>query len=137
MRHGEGKEEARELYVCQQMTFDEIASRVGRTEKTVRAWAEADGWKQARGEMISMRSGTVEKLQTLVDKVADRMIRDCDAAAELSPQSLHALTNLVTAIKNYYTYDSKAKAEESAAAPPESAATPEEIAERVAAIMGA
>jgi TPP-dependent pyruvate/acetoin dehydrogenase alpha subunit len=137
MRHGEGKEEARELYVYQQMTFDEIAARVGRTEKTVRAWAEADGWKQARGEMISMRSGTVEKLQTLVDKVADRMIRDCDAATELSPQSLHALTNLVTAIKNYYTYDSKAKAEEMAATPPESAPTPEEIAQRVAAIMGA
>jgi predicted transcriptional regulator len=136
MRHGEGKEEARELYVCQQMTFDEIASRVGRTEKTVRSWAEAEGWKQARREMNSMRSGTVEKLQTLVDKVADRMIRDCESAEELSPQSLHALTNLVTAIKNYYTYDSKAKAEEQAE-PAEAAATPEEIARRVAAIMGA
>jgi DNA-directed RNA polymerase specialized sigma24 family protein len=137
MRHGEGKEEARELYVYQQMTFEEIAARVGRTEKTVRSWAEAEGWKQARREMISMRSGTVEKLQTLVDKVADRMIRDCDDAEELSPQSLHALTNLVTAIKNYYTYDSKAKVDEQALTPPEAAATPEEIAERVAAIMGA
>jgi hypothetical protein len=84
-----------------------------------------------------MRSGTVEKLQTLVDKVADRMIRDCDGAEELSPQSLHALTNLVTALKNYYACDGKAKADEQASATPEAGAAPEELARRVAAIMGA
>jgi TPP-dependent pyruvate/acetoin dehydrogenase alpha subunit len=118
------------------MTFDEIAARVGRTEKTVRAWAEAEGWKQARRDMISTRSSTLEKLQTLVDKVADRMIRDCDCAEELSPQSLHALTNLVAAIKNYYACDSKARVEEQATAQPETQATPAELAQRVAAIMG-
>jgi len=135
MRHGEGKEEARDLYIYQQMTFDEIAKHIGRSEKTVRTWADAEGWKQARSDVIGSRASTREKLHSLVDKITDRMIKDCDGEANLSPQSLHALTNLVNAIKNMYTYESKVKNEEPAAA--EMQSSPEEIAARVAAIMGA
>jgi predicted transcriptional regulator len=136
MKHGEGKEEARDLYCYQQMTFDEIAKRTGRSEKTIRVWAEADGWKQARSEIVSTRASTREKLHTLVEKITDRMIRDCEDETDLSPQSLHALTNLISAIKNMYSYESKAKNEELPAAC-ETQATPEEIAAKVAEIMGA
>jgi homoserine dehydrogenase len=135
MKHGEGKDEARDLYCFQQCTFDEIAQRIGRSEKTVRAWAAADGWKQAREDVVASQTSTRAKLHALIDKVTDRMIRDCETGEDLSPQSLHALTNLVTATKNLFSYESKAKSEEPAADAP--AATPEDIAARVAAIMGA
>jgi predicted transcriptional regulator len=135
MKHGEGKDEARDLYCFQQCTFEEIAQRTGRSEKTIRTWAEADGWKQTRADVVASQTSTRAKLHTLIDKVTDRMIRDCETGADLSPQSLHALTNLVTATKNLFTYESKAKSEEPATA--ETQVSAEDIAAKVAEIMGA
>ena len=135
MKHGEGKDEARDLYCYQQATFEEIAARTGRTEKTIRDWAKRDGWKQIRDDVISSHATTREKLHTLIDKVADRMIRDCDGTADISPQSLHALSNLTAIVMKLFTYESKAKSEE--VTPPEEQATPDDIAKRVAEIMGA
>lgn len=137
MKHGEGKEEARELYVHQQMTFEEIAQRIGRTEKTIRAWAANENWKQSRTEVMRTWNKTREKLQLLIDRLADRMVRDSETEAELSPQSIHALTNLVSATKNLYTYESKARADETTSSNNELQLTPEQIAERVREIMGA
>jgi predicted transcriptional regulator len=135
MKHGEGKEEARELYCYQQMTFDEIAKRIGRSEKTIRGWAEAGNWKQERYEIIRSQSSTREKLHALVDKLAARMARDAEGEADLSPQSLHALASLVGTMNNMYKYERAAKTEEPEAA--ESKLTPEELAAKVAEIMGA
>jgi hypothetical protein len=145
MKHGEGKEEARELYCYQQMTFAEIAERTGRNEKTVRAWADADGWKQARGEIVCSRAATREKLHVLIDKLADRLAGDAAGGADFSPHSIHALVGLVNAVKGLQNYDSKAaetgdagvdRLGGNAAGGPATPATPEEIAARVAAIMG-
>ncbi|MCL2219322.1 MAG: hypothetical protein FWC23_05335 [Chitinispirillia bacterium] len=135
MKHGEGKEEARDLYCYQGATFEEIAERTGRSEKTIRSWASSENWKQTRDEVVSSHATTREKLHTLINKVTDRMIRDCDGETDLSPQSLHALTNLVSAVKNLYTYESKAKSEEPAV--PEEQVSPEDLAKRVKEIMGA
>lgn len=138
MKHGEGKEEARELYVHQQMTFEEIAARIGRTEKTIRTWAANENWKQSRTEVMRTWNKTREKLQLLIDRLADRMVRDSESDTELSPQSIHALTNLVSATKNLYTYEAKAKADgEIENENSQLQLTPEQIAERVREIMGA
>jgi predicted transcriptional regulator len=107
--HGEGKEDAREMYVYQQMTFDEIAKRLGRSDKTIRIWAEDENWKQQRNSLLKSKINIHEKLHTLVDRLTDRMISDCDGDVELSPQSLHALTNLVNAMNSSYVYADKVK----------------------------
>ncbi|HEX2957726.1 MAG TPA: phage terminase small subunit-related protein [Chitinispirillaceae bacterium] len=135
MRHGEGKDEARELYVHQQMTFDEIAKRIGRSDRTVRDWATEDNWKQERQDFLKTRISVHEKLHKLVEQLTDRMIDDCTTGATLSPQSMHALTNLVTAMNNLYKYEDKKQAD--IETPDKSAVTPEQIAERVREIMGA
>lgn len=136
MRHGEGRDEAREMYVHQQMTFDEIAQRLGRSDKTIRVWAEEENWKINRQEFLKSRISVHEKLHRLVENLTDRMINDCGTDKELSPQSLHALTNLVTAMNSLYRYEDKKQAETS---DPEQkkVSTPEEIAQRVKEIMGA
>jgi predicted transcriptional regulator len=109
MKQGEGKDMARQMYVEQQMTFDEIAKRVGRSDKTVRTWAEEGEWKTARIELLDQKVKTHEKLHVLVTKLTDRMIADCSGENEISPQSLHALTNLVNAIKGLYVYEGSVK----------------------------
>lgn len=135
MRQGEGKDQAREMYVHQQMTFDEIAKRLGRSDKTIRDWAASGRWKVERQDYLKTRISVHEKLHKLVEQLTDRMIDDCTTGATLSPQSMHALTNLVTAMNNLYKYEDKKQSENDT--PDKSAATPEQIAERVREIMGA
>jgi predicted transcriptional regulator len=109
MKHGEGRDVARQLYVEQQMTFDEIARHIGRSDKTVREWADAEGWKKEREEFLAQRIRTHEKLHSLIGKLTDRMINDCTGENEISPQSLLALNKLVTTVKNLYQYESTMK----------------------------
>jgi predicted transcriptional regulator len=135
MKHGEGKEEARELYCYQQMTFDEIAKRVGRSEKTIRSWAEAGNWKQERYEVVRSQSSTRDKLHVLVDNIAIRLTEDAKNGVDMSPQSLHALASLVGTMNNMYKYERTVKNEEPEAA--ENKRSPEELAAKVAEIMGA
>lgn len=134
MKHGEGKEVARELYVYQQMTFDEIAQRTGRSEKTVRTWAEDGDWKGARERDMAARVNVHEKLHVLVQKITDRMIRDCDGNNDLSPQSLHALTNLISAMNRSYQYEQSA---EDAAAGADQNVSAEDISAKVRELLGA
>jgi uncharacterized protein YjcR len=135
MKHNEGRDAAHDLYVYQQMTFDEIAKRLGHSDKTIRNWADADGWREERERDFSARRNVHEKLHTLVQKITDRMITDCDAQNELSPQSLHALTNLIAAMNRAYKYETdEADAGEPAQKP---SSSPEDIVARVREILGA
>lgn len=136
MKQGEGKDVAHDYYVYQQMTFDEIARRIGRAEKTVRLWADGGGWREERERNLRARVNVHEKLHTLVQKLTDRMISDCDAQTELSPQSLHALTNLVNSMNRLYKYEGDV-AENSLDASDKPQASPEEIVDKVREILGA
>lgn len=109
MRHGEGKDLARDMYVNYQYTFNEIAKRIGRSDKTVREWAIEGNWKQTREEMLQSKIRVHEKLHLLVNKIADRMIIDCDSSEPISPQTLHALKNLVQVMNSSYAYEGKVK----------------------------
>jgi transposase len=135
MMHGEGKDVAHDLYVYQQCTFDEIAKRIGRSDKTVRTWADEGNWRQERESYLKARVSVHEKLHVLVQKLTDRMILDCDAQTELSPQSLHALTNLVNSMNKLYTYESGQVAEATDTAGAK--LSPESVVEKVREILGA
>ena len=109
MNHGEGKDEARGMYVENQMTFDEIAERLGRSDKTIRVWADEGGWREARKNFLMTQTSTHEKLHTLVQKLTDRMISDCDNKEELSPQSIAQINKLAKTIKDLYQYEVKVR----------------------------
>lgn len=109
MKQGEGREDARRMYVEQQMTFDEIALHLDRSDKTIRVWAEDGQWKPARDEYLKTRITTHEKLHTLIIKLTDRMITDCAGQNEISPQSLLALNKLIVSVKSLYQYESTVK----------------------------
>jgi uncharacterized protein YjcR len=135
MKQGEGKDIAHDLYVYQQMTYDEIASRTGRSEKTIRTWSSEGDWSGERERELRTRVHVHEKLHTLVQKLTDRMIKDCDAQTELSPQSLHALTNLVNSMHKLYQYEGDKQAD--AATDSSEKLTPDAIADRVKELLGA
>lgn len=136
MKHGEGMERAHDLYVYQQMTFDEISSRVGRTEKTIRKWADDGGWRDERDRLFEHSKNVHEKLYRLVDAITERMISDLTGENPLSPQSVHALTGLVNSMKSLYKYEGDVEGDLLSDQPKEKA-TPEDIARRVREVLGA
>lgn len=136
MKHGDGKDLAHDFYVYQQMTFDEISTRVGRCEKTVRTWAEEGDWKGERDRDMKARVNVHEKLHVLVQKISDRMIRDCEGETELSPQSLHALSNLISAMNSSYKYETTASEKEAENTPKQAAST-DQIVAKVRDLLGA
>jgi len=107
MKHGEGRDTARDMYVYQHCTFDEIARSIGRSDRTVRTWAEEEGWRQSRDDAFEKKKAVHEKLHLLVDSLTTRLIRDAEGDQPLSPQALHSLSNLVNAMNSSYTYAAK------------------------------
>lgn len=117
MKQGEGKDIARELYIYEQCTFDEIAARIGRSDKTVREWAKDENWKGQREQILKERYATHEKIQSIVNKVCDKISVSYDLEQQIDPVVLNSLTKLVTAMKSTFDYDSKAKSQKTADTP--------------------
>jgi hypothetical protein len=136
MKQGEGREDARRMYVEQQMTFDEIALRLDRSDKTIRVWAEDGGWKAARDEYLKTRITTHEKLHTLIIRLADRMTKDCEGENEISPQSLLALNKLIISVKSLYQYETAAKQTSDADKPRDKEGLTQETLEKLEQQMG-
>lgn len=137
MKQGEGRDVAHDLYVYELMTFDEIAQRTGRTEKTIRKWATEGGWREERERLMTAKTKLHEKLYTLTHKIADKFIEDYDKGDEPSSHRMHAFTNILRMLKNAYSYeDELASAETEAARVEQPKASPEELVDRVREVLG-
>lgn len=135
MRHGEGKEHAHDLYVHQHMTFDEIAKRLNRSDKTIRSWADADGWREERDRLFDYRKNTHEKLHKVVDMIAERILTDVQDGNETPPSVYFALNKLAVTMKNLYNYEGGIEDDQQTTGQKEKT-TPEEIARRVREVLG-
>ncbi len=105
MKHGEGRDKAFEMYVYHQMTFDEIARQTGRTEKTIRKWADDGGWREKRDRDLTARITIHEQLHTFLQKLTEKTISDCAAGEDVSFQRIHAINSLAKTISTLYKYE--------------------------------
>ncbi len=137
MKHGEGKDVARDMYIYEAMTFDEISSRLGRSDKTIRTWAAAENWSGQREAMLRSRQSVHEKLYTVIDRLADSVIRDCDGDANLGARRLYTLKGLIDSMAKLQRYERDKAPEDSDNDEKSAEASAEEIAARVREIMGA
>jgi len=135
MKQGEGRDVAHDLYVYQQMTYQEIATRCDRTEKTIRDWSEKGGWRAERERLMSVRISTHEKLHKVVDVIAASIIADQEAGREPSPQRILALNKIAVTLKSLYQYEGNVTTE-AAKEVGGIKATPEDIALRVRELLG-
>lgn len=135
MKHGEGMDVARDLYIHEAMSFDEIARRIGRSDKTIRVWAEKGGWKERREALLLSKGSVHEKLYTVIDRLADSVIRDCDGGNELDAGRLYTLKGLIDSMAKLQRYEKDEGAESDE--PQKNELTPEELAAKVAEVMGA
>jgi hypothetical protein len=106
MKHGEGKDVAEQLYIQYQLSFDEIAARIGRCEKTVRLWADEGGWREKRQAFIRTQLSTHERLYDLVNKLIDKAQQDLESGdVDVGVGRLHAINNLSKSLKDMYRYE--------------------------------
>jgi len=107
MKQGEGKDQARVMYVEEQGTFDEIARRLHRSDKTIREWADEGNWRKARTDFLTDRTTTHEKLHKLLQNLADKALVDSNSETLPSMQRIGQINKLAKTLKDLYSYENK------------------------------
>ena len=104
--------EAERLYVVEQCTISEIASRLKLGEKTVRLWKEEGDWDRKRKQFLSERQSLAEELFVFARKLARSIMDDWDKGEKVDPGRLYALARLLPLILKVKDYESIAAEKE-------------------------
>ncbi len=86
--------EAERLYVQEQLTLAEIASRLDISERTARDWCHQENWKEKRRQHEHAKRGFVAELYGLARSLARSVRRDLDAGMEVSQSRMYGAIRL-------------------------------------------
>jgi hypothetical protein len=108
--------EAERLYVVEQCTLTEIASRLRLAEKTVRLWKDEGGWEGKRMQHLKSKEAFHEELYEFARKLMKTIKEDIENGERVDPGRMYAFTRLlplITKVKDYEDVLSKKENEES------------------------
>ncbi len=97
-------ETAQRLYVIEQMTIEEVASKVDVNEKTIRRWKQKYGWDLKKENYINSKTMFHEELFNFARKLMTSIEFDMDNNEKVDPGRMFAFTKmlpLITKIKEY------------------------------------
>lgn len=97
--------EAERLYVVEQMTFSEIASRLNLAEKTIRNWKQEGDWETKRLEYLKEKRQFHEELYHFARKLAKSIENDMDTGKKIDPGRMYAFTRLLPLIYRVKEYE--------------------------------
>ena len=97
--------EAERLYVVEQCTIAEIASRLKLGEKTVRMWKEEGDWDRKRKQFLAERQSLAEELFVFARKLARSIMNDWDKGEKVDQGRLYALARLLPMILKVKDYE--------------------------------
>jgi uncharacterized protein YjcR len=97
--------EAERLYVVEQCTIGEIASRLKLGEKTVRLWKEEGDWDTKRKQFLKERQSLAEELFVFARKLARSIMDDWDKGEKVDQGRLYALARLLPMILKVKDYE--------------------------------
>jgi uncharacterized protein YjcR len=107
--------EAERLYVIEQMTFSEIASRLKLNEKTLSSWKSMGDWETKRKKYIQSKLSFHEELYEFSRKLMESIKSDIDRQEKVDPGRLYALARilpLITKVKDYEDVITKSEEKE-------------------------
>lgn len=90
--------EAERLYVVEQCTISEIASRLKLGEKTVRLWKEEGDWERKKAQFLKEKQSLSEELFVFARKLARSIMDDWDKGEKVDPGRLYALARILPLI---------------------------------------
>ncbi|HBE44264.1 MAG TPA: hypothetical protein DDW17_02115 [Deltaproteobacteria bacterium] len=107
--------EAERLYVVEQCTLTEIASRLRLAEKTVRLWKDEGDWEGKRMQHLKSKEAFHEELYEFARKLMKTIKEDMENGERVDPGRMYAFTRLlplIIKVKDYEDVLSKKEREE-------------------------
>lgn len=106
--------EAERLYVVEQSTIAEIASRLRLAEKTVRNWKDEGDWEKKRLQLLKEKQRFDEELYVFARKLLENIRKDMENDVKVDPGRLYAFTRLLPLITKVKDYEDNVAAREKA-----------------------
>lgn len=104
--------EAERLYVVEQCTIAEIASRLRLGEKTVRIWKDDGDWENKRLQYLKSKSAFHEELYEFARKLMCSIKEDMEGGERIDPGRMYAFTRLLPMIIKVKDYEEVLKSQE-------------------------
>ncbi len=98
-------EEAERLYTIEQMTFNEIASRLELSEKCLRNWGEEGNWSEKRRSYLVKKQSFHEELYDFGRELMKSIKTDMAEGKEVNPGRLYAFTRILPMIDRVKKYE--------------------------------
>lgn len=97
--------EAERLYVIEQCTLGEIASRLRIHEKTAANWKEEGDWDSKRNKHLKGKRAFHEELYEFTRTLMRSIKTDLEEGKQVDPGRMFAFNNLVGKLKNVKEYE--------------------------------
>jgi len=104
--------EAERLYVVEQCTIAEIASRLRLAEKTVRNWKDEGDWETKRLQYVRSKQSFHEELYEFARKLMQSIKEDMEAGEKVETGRLYTLTRLLPMLVKVKDYEDVAAKKE-------------------------
>lgn len=98
--------EAERLYVTENMTISEIASRLNLGEKTIRLWKEEGDWEKKRLQYLKEKQSFAEELFVFARKLAYSIINDWEKGEKVDTGRLYALARIIPLVMKAKDFES-------------------------------
>ena len=86
---------AKQLYVCDFLSLEEVAKRIGVNERTIRRWRKGKDWHAKRRQFIDKHSYVHEDLYQLARRTLDKINEDIDNWKKINSGRLNQLMNII------------------------------------------
>lgn len=129
-------EHAERMFVEQGATRENIATRLGLGEKTIRLWAIEGGWEQKKSELMKSVTAANLGVYEVIRKYTIALQADLDAGVEVSKQRIDALAKLVKSVGGLKKYEDEVAQEKAEADRKSSAGDADDLVSKVNELLG-
>ena len=98
-------DQAQNLYVVEQCTINEIASRVPVSEKTIRNWKDQGNWEDKRKKLIKSQTAFHSDLYNFSRKIMKSVEEDIENGEKVDPGRMYFLNNIIKNILKIKEYE--------------------------------
>ncbi|MBR6126761.1 DUF1804 family protein [bacterium] len=96
---------AERLYVVDQLTLEEVASKIGVNERTIRRWKNEHKWDLRKEQYVNTKSMFHEELYNFARKLMVSIEYDIENKEKVDPGRMFAFTRLLPMINKIKEYE--------------------------------
>lgn len=107
--------EAERMYIVNQMTIEEIASRANSNERTIRRWKEEGDWDTKKNQYLLSKQMFHEELYEFARKLMNRIKEDLEIGEKVDTGRMYAFIRMlpmILKVKEYEDISAKKEAQE-------------------------